>query len=123
MTTNPNWPPSTHLPLGQRDRVRGAIESGTTFRGFLPNGIPVVDPWNRQQVTPAVPSLQMLFANQYANWNTAPIWNPSLFPYWAMQGGLNGGFGNQGFMQPGAFGPGIQPPLRPKPASSVRHRA
>jgi hypothetical protein len=85
---------------------------GPAFAGNLPTGTPVFDPWNsRATVTPAVPALQSVFGYQYAMQNSSFIWNPSLYPYWAATGqnvpwGLNG---TNGFMQPGGFGPGIQP--------------
>ena len=73
-------------------------------------------------VTPAVPTLQTIFAYQYARQNAAMIWNPALYPYWAASGmnvpwGLNGA--NAG-MQPGGFGPGVQPaPAGAGPAVST----
>lgn len=79
------------------------------FLGTLPNGTPLVDPWSRPTVIPPTLAIQSVFAYQYAMLSAASIWNPSLAPYWANAGlGYNSGFGANQFLQPGAFGPGIQ---------------
>jgi hypothetical protein len=100
--TLPTWPPPTINPW-----LPGQPAVTPPVVGQLPTGTPVINPW----VRPAVVTPQSLFAQQYALLNAAPIWNPSLAPYWAAAG-LNAPWGlnnSAPVLQPGAFGPGVQP--------------
>jgi hypothetical protein len=113
------WPPPMVNPWNP-----GWTFSKPPLIGHLPNGTPVVNPWDRGGgfITPAVPAWQTLFAQQYAQHQAAMIWNPTLYPFWASGGmnvpwGLNAG---QPVMQPGGFGPGVQPvPAGAVPAQPV----
>lgn len=88
---------------------------GPNYLGTLPNGTPVINPWNRGTVVPAVPAWQTQFGYQYATYNAMNVWNPGLAPYWGAATGLNNAWAAnaalaQGaLLQPGGFGPGIQP--------------
>lgn len=87
-----------------------------SYLGTLPNGTPVINPWNQPTVTPPFPVIQALFAYQYTLLNAAAIWNPSLYQYYAT--GSAAGWANGG-MQPGGFGPGIQPIQPANPGAQV----